>query len=202
MMRIIPLIGALSLASLVAACGEDQTAQNAPAANTPAPSHETARAPAATSSPPATTNPSQTATTASPPVSSPLPAPLGNPLERAAGSTAADSAPRTTGSIGPSAGGAEAFRAAVGRSFSGGPVTLRLGADQRFSLRDESGRTVTGRYAQSDGILTFDDAQGETAGARFPMRCRFEPQASGAFRLTEVNGSCPHFNAVTFKPEG
>jgi hypothetical protein len=157
-MRITPLAGALALASALAACGEDQTAQNDQGG-----------------------------------ASNPVPP----PSERAV-------APGTTGSTGlsPNAAGGDAFREAVGRSFSGGPITLRLGADQRFTMRGESGRAVTGRYAQADGVLTLDEAQGDTMGARFPMSCRFEPQANGAFRLADVDGSCPHFGAVTFTPEG
>lgn len=209
-MRILHLIGALTLASSLAACGDDQTAQNAPAPSTP-PANQQTTAPATPPAPP-------TRTTEAPPATSPLPPPAGNPLPSPLGSPAqppgssqtatpggtagAASDPQTTASIGAAGSGAEAFRAAVGRSFSGGPVTLRLGADQRFTMRDEGGRTVTGRYAQNDGVVTFTNPEGDTAGARFPLRCRFEPQANGAFRLADIDGACPHFGNVTFRPEG
>lgn len=169
-MRILHLIGALIIASSLAACGEDQAAQNAPAPNTPPASQQ------ATPAPPAS------------------PASGGN--------VAATSESRTTGSIGAAGGGADALRAAIGRNFSGGPVTMRLGPENRFTMRDEGGRTVTGRYAASGDIVTFTNPEGDTSGARFPMRCRFEPQPNGAFRLADSDGSCPHFNAVTFAPQG
>jgi hypothetical protein len=169
------LAGALALSTLLVACGEEQTAQNNPAQN----SHTRN----------ASTSTTQTATPAAPV------APEGTVR------TVAPSADQTTGSINRTDAGSGPFAAAIGKNFTGGPISVQFGADQRFTMRDRNGQTVTGRYAQADGIVTFQDGQGDTTGARFPMRCRFETQQNDGFRLSDSgDGSCPHFADVTFKP--
>jgi hypothetical protein len=193
------LAGALALSTLLVACGEEQTAQNNPAQNSPAQSsaaqnnaaqNNATRDTSATAS--ASTSTTRTATPVAPV------APEGTAR------SVAPPADETTGSINKtdtrSAAGTAKFDAVIGKSFNGGPVTLQLGNDQRFTMRDRNGQTVTGRYAHADGVITFQDGRGETAGARFPMRCRFESGENNGFRLADIDGSCPHFADVTFRP--
>lgn len=195
---------ALAAALVLAGCGEEQAAQNQappPSPAQPGPAPQIAQP----APPPAGT---QTAPVA------PLQAPGGQPQQPtasppptlatpgAANDAASPPAPATTGSTNQTAAvGADAgssFRAIVGRDFTGGPVTLRLDQGDRFTMRDQQGRSVAGRYTYENGILTLRDPEGDARGAQFPMRCRFEPEAEGRFRLGASDGSCPYFRDVVF----
>lgn len=84
--------------------------------------------------------------------------------------------------------------------YAVGPVTAFFASDGTFRLSDaDAARHVTGRYAVESGVLTLSDAVGATGGARFPMRCRIEPQTNG-FRLFELDNSCSVFSDVEFAP--
>jgi hypothetical protein len=168
----------------LAACGEDQTAQTPTTPASP-PAAETAQAqpPAAPVSPApapatgtgATNTPGETTgTTATAP-------PTGNPQTAATTATSL-----------------EPFQ---GRTYAAGPVTIQLNPDNTFVMQEAgSARKVEGRYAYQDGIVTFSDATGDVGTAQFPMRCRFQTEGAGSFRLADADGACTQFKDLTFKP--
>jgi hypothetical protein len=133
----------------------------------------TAQAPATTA--PATTAPAAPATTSN--TAAPAPAPT------------------TTGAVatGP-------MQQVVGKSYTAGPIALRLDQNGTFEMRETEGsKRVEGKYAVQDGVVTFSDPNGDIGGASFPMRCRFEGTAT-EFKLGDVENSCVRLKDLTFKP--
>jgi hypothetical protein len=170
----------LVTALLLAGCGEEQTAQSP--------------------TPPASDPQEAPAQATRPQVTQPAQPPAPNPAVPGAPAGPADQ--RNTGSLAaappPDGRRDAAFQDLLGRSLTAGSVTLRLEPDNRFVFRDESGRSVTGRYAFTEGVLTMQDAQGDVGQARFPMSCRFEPVTAATFRFQDVAGSCSQLSGVAF----
>lgn len=184
------LIGA---ALSLAACGEDQAAQ-APGNNAPAQPGVAQTAPAAPAQPAPNT------VTTAPPVTATPPA-TNAPVTTAPPATAPTlDRSQTTGSVGTQSAAGSALQPYMDRTFAGGPVRLTLAGDSTFTLNQEgTGRSVQGRYAYVDGVVTFLEPRGETGGAQFPMRCRMEAVSPTEFRLTESDGTCRQLANVSFR---
>ena len=89
-----------------------------------------------------------------------------------------------------------------GRTFTAGPVSLRLNADNTFRMDETDGnRKVEGQwqFASQSNLLVLSDPKGDAGTAQFPMRCHFQ-ESGDAFRLGETAGSCARFKDMTFKP--
>jgi hypothetical protein len=182
-MRMRALLPAFAVLVL-AACGEQQTAQ-APADPPTAPPRETAAAP------PAPATPSPPSATAA------APAPAATPSTTGAVSPAPPAGTSQTAAA-PGAAGLQPFQ---GRAYAAGPLSLQLNADNTFVMSEIDGsRKVQGRYAFRDGELTLSDPSGDIGPAQFPMRCRFEGQGGTEFRLVDTSGSCARFKDLTFRP--
>jgi hypothetical protein len=196
------LLAPLILAVALAAC-EEQTAKapndNAPQSSAPTPSEKTATETISTPTNTATA-PTSTAT---------------DPTARTAPATG------TTGNAGPEqfasgqapSGGAKPDATQIaaappvtlepyqGRTYIGGPISLRLNPDNSFVMAETAGkRRVEGSYTFEDGVVTFSEAKGDTGPQQFPMRCRLQAaEQSGGFRLTDQVG-CNRFGEFTFTP--
>jgi len=105
----------------------------------------------------------------------------------------AQATPSRTGSLDP-------YR---GRTFTAGPVSLRLNADNTFRMDETDGnRKVEGQwqFASQSNLLVLSDPKGDVGTAQFPMRCHFQESGADAFQLGETAGSCARFKDMTFKP--
>lgn len=107
----------------------------------------------------------------------------------------------TTGNLPASAPGAGAATLA-GRSFATSSGTLQFMADNRFMWRDQQGRTMTGRYVQEAERISFNDVQGEGAGASTPMTCRFRMDGQNRFVVEDSGTTCAVFRGLTFTAQG
>ena len=90
-----------------------------------------------------------------------------------------------------------------GRTFTAGPVSLRLNADNTFRMDETEGnRKVEGQwqYASQSNLLVLSDPKGDAGTAQFPMRCHFQEGGQDTFQLGETAGSCARFKDMTFKP--
>lgn len=118
-------------------------------------------------------------------------------------STAVPSSTTATSSSQATAGRSNSLDAYTGRTFTAGPVSLRLNPDNTFRMDETDGnRKVEGRwqYTPSSGLLVLSDARGDVGNAQFPMHCRLQENGSDAFQLGETAGSCIRFKDLTFKP--
>ncbi len=127
----------------------------------------------------------------------PAPAPSNTATTAPPSSTVATSNSQTTAA---STGSLDAYK---GRTFTAGPVSLRLNPDSTFRMDEMDGnRKVEGQwqYTPQSSLLVFSDPKGDTGQAQFPMRCHFQDVGSNAFKLGETAGSCTRFKDMTFKP--
>lgn len=115
----------------------------------------------------------------------------------------AAAAPTTTPNTQATASPPTSLDAYRGRTFTAGPVSLRLDADNTFRMDETDGsRKVEGQwqFTPQSNLLVLSDPKGDTGTARFPMRCHFQESGADAFRLGETAGSCARFKDMTFKP--
>jgi hypothetical protein len=179
------------------ACGEEQTAEAPATAETEvaeAPPVAESAAPVTTPAPPPDT---ETTAATSPPTAGTTAAPAA-PAAGADAGTQVAVAPTPSTTTGASA-GASALQRFEGRDLNAGAVSLRLNPDQTFVMRGEDQKSVEGRYAFENGILTFSDPTGDVGQATFPMRCRLEESGEG-FVLRSVEDSCTRLDNLTFNP--
>ncbi len=184
MIPVKPLALASIAAIALAACGDNQTAQqSAPATTAHAPSPE-----AATTAPP----PARTAEgpTTAPPATMTMPPVNATPPN--------EQHPEVTGAVGAPA--AAIVQRYQGRPFTSGAVTIRLEPDGAFEMREELGaKRVSGRYAAEGDVVTFETLTGDVAWTASPLRCRIAEEGE-VFRLEEVQDSCGLLAGQTFRP--
>jgi hypothetical protein len=79
-----------------------------------------------------------------------------------------------------------------------GPIAVKFSQDGRFSMAgsNQLGR-VNGLYSVENGVLTLDEAQGDTGTAIFPMRCDISQSPTG-FAIGDSDGSCALFEGREF----
>lgn len=124
----------------------------------------------------------------------------------APGTATTSTAPSSTGATSGSqtaAASTGSFDAYKGRTFTAGPVSLRLNPDNTFRMDETDGnRKVEGQwqYTAQSSLLVLSGPKGDTGQAQFPMRCHFQDVGSDAFKLGETAGSCTRFKDMTFKP--
>lgn len=74
--------------------------------------------------------------------------------------------------------------------------------DGTFEMtRVNTDRRVTGRYSLNDGSITFDEVDGDTGSAEFPMTCAIAIADNG-FDLQDDDGSCAVLDGVAFSRAG
>lgn len=115
----------------------------------------------------------------------------------------AAAAPATTPNAQATASRTGSLDAYRGRTFTAGPVSLRLNADNTFRMDETDGnRKVDGQwqFASQSNLLILSDPKGDVGTAQFPMRCHFQESGPDAFQLGETAGSCARFKDMTFKP--
>ncbi|MCB5175840.1 MULTISPECIES: hypothetical protein [Microvirga] len=177
----------------LAACGEDQVAQQ-PAEPT------TAEAPVATTD--TTTTAAPATTTAPPPTevtaAEPNAAPPATMTMPPANATAPSETPsETTGAVG---GENAALQRYQGRPYTSGAISLTLNPGGNFEMTQNQGSgQVSGQYSMANGVVTFQNPTGDVSGASFPMRCRLVESGEG-FTLESVENSCQTLDGQTFRP--
>ncbi len=85
--------------------------------------------------------------------------------------------------------------------FAAGNATATFAPDGTFQLvRSDRSQSVTGDYEVKSGILTLNNAKGDTGSMQFPARCRLQPTPEG-FELSEYEGSCSYLSNLSFAAE-
>jgi hypothetical protein len=193
-------IGLFLILSL-AACGEETATPTAQTDTSARPATDAA----GTATTPATPSPSAGTAAGTAQPSTAAGGATGTESTAAGGTQTQTQIAAAPGAAGPGAGSGAAPSAVVpisqylGQPFMAGPVTLTLTPDNRFQMRStEENRSVQGRYAYDNGILTLSDPQGDAGTAKFPMNCRLE-QAESGFRLIDDGGNCAYFSGLTFR---
>lgn len=118
----------------------------------------------------------------------------------AAAGASSTAASETTGGVG-TPGSASVLQKYQGKSYTAGPVSLRLNQDGTFEMTETDGnKQVQGRYAFENGIVTFSQPTGDVGSATFPMRCRLQ-EAGDSFSFAPVENSCERLRDLTFKTQ-
>lgn len=196
-MRFVTLTPILAVLAL-AACGDDQQTAQAPSENSSVTSSNSGSA-----APPVSTGQNTAATTTAPSTAAPAMDPDAATTTAAppASSTAA-APPAASGTPAPAEEATGAVNAAAAiepGTYESDRFNLRLEDGGTFTMREKTGNgEITGRYALSGNVLTFQDAQGDTGSTTFPVRCRIAPDGSG-FRLADQDGACSGLKDATFK---
>ena len=194
-MRFVTLTPILAVLAL-AACGDDQQTAQAPSENSSVTSSNSGSA-----APPVSTGQNTVATTTAPSTAAPAMDPDAATATAAppASSTAAAPPATTPAPAEDSTGAVTATAAIEPGTYESDRFNLRLENGGTFTMREKTGNgDITGRYALSGNVLTFQDAKGDTGSTTFPIRCRIEPEGSG-FRLADQDGACAGLKDATFK---
>jgi len=185
----IRLLAASVLILGIAACGDDQVAQQPSEPHSPQASSTQTSPPASdpTAPPPTST---AVAPTAAPPATMTMPP--------AHATTPREQPPEATGAVGDQ--NATAQQRYEGRPFTSETISIRLNPGGSFEMTEsQHDRRVSGQYSIAGGILTFHNAVGDIGATPFPMRCRLV-EAGAGFRLEAVEDSCAPLAGRTFQP--